>query len=91
MKDAYNAFKALLARRNVDVSALERKPDSAAQRAALQETLEDLADGPDAIDDELLAAAAATVQAVGDHDAEVAAAVGVDLDDVRAASSRSAP
>lgn len=85
IKDTYDHLKTLLARREVDVSALERKPDSAAQRGVLQETLEELAGGPDAVDEELLAAAAATVQAVADHDADSARVVGVDLDDVQAA------
>ena len=59
--------------------------DSTAQRAALQEILEDLADGPNAVDAGLVAAAAATVTAVADHDADTARVVGVDLDDVQAA------
>ncbi len=85
VSDTYNHLKALLARREIDVSVLEREPDSAAQRAALQKTLEGLADGSDAIDDELLAAAAATVEAVAEHDADSAQVVGVNIEDVQAA------
>jgi hypothetical protein len=84
VKDAYSALKALLTRRAVDVSALERKPDSEAQRAALQETLEDLAGTPNSVDEELLAAAGAATRAVADHDNDVARVVGVDLEDVQA-------
>ena len=41
VKDAYAGLKPLLARRRVDVSGVERKPDSDTQRAALTETLTD--------------------------------------------------
>lgn len=81
VKDAYAGLKALLGRRRVDVSGVERKPESVAQQAALQETLTDT---PDAVDDELLQAARAVTEAVAAEQPGAAAAVGVDLERVRA-------
>jgi hypothetical protein len=54
VKDAYAGLKAVLARRAVDVSGVERKPDSDTQRAALVETL---TDAGDVVDDEVVGAA----------------------------------
>jgi hypothetical protein len=82
VKDAYAALKRLLGSRSVDVSGVERRPESAAQRTALQE---DLADAAAPVDDELLAAARAVTDAVAAHDAGAAQAIGVDLNDVEAA------
>lgn len=81
VKDAYAALKALLGRRRVDVSGVERRPDSAAQRSALEENL---ADTPDIPDEELLAAARRVTDAVAANDAAVAPAIGIDLHDVQA-------
>ena len=81
VKDAYSGLKTLLARRRVDVSGVERRPDSDAQRAALTETLTDI---PDVVDEEVLAAARAVTEAVAAHEPVAAAAVGVDLERVRA-------
>ena len=39
VKDAYAGLKAPLSGRAVDMSGVERKPDSAAQQGALRETL----------------------------------------------------
>jgi hypothetical protein len=71
IKDAYAGLKRLLTARQVDVSGVERKPDSEAQRAALQETI---ADADAAVDDEVLAAAQRLTDAVA-ADAPVAAQV----------------
>ena len=67
----------MLAHRRVDVSGVERRPDSDTQRVVLTETL---TDGPDGVDDEVIAAARAVTEADATHDAAAAAAVGVDLE-----------
>jgi hypothetical protein len=82
VKDAYGALKRLLARRSVEVSGVERRPESTAQQTALQE---DIADAAEPVDDELLAAARAVTDAVAEHDTAAARAIGVDLNDVQAA------
>jgi hypothetical protein len=82
VKDAYGALKRLLTNRHkVDVEALERKPESEAKQASLEE---DLGDTGAAADPEVVAAAAALVEAVRTHDPGGARAVGVDIDDVSA-------
>jgi hypothetical protein len=81
IKDAYAGLKGLLSHRQVDVSAIERRPDSIAQRDALQETL---TDNPEAIDRELLDAAEQVTDAVAVHRPDAADVIGVDLTDVRA-------
>src|SRR4249919_3165563 len=81
VKDAYAGLKALLTRRQVDVSGVERKPESDTQRAALIETLTDTAD---VVDDDLLAAARAVTEAVAADAAAAAPAIGVDLERIRA-------
>ena len=81
IKEAYAGLKGLLARRRVDVSGVERKPDSEAQRAALQE---DLADTDGATDDEVLVAAQRVTDAVAADAPDAAGVVGVALRDVQA-------
>ena len=80
VKDAYAGLKASLTRRRVDVSGVERKPDSDTQRAALAETLADAGD----VDAEVVAAARAVTEAVAAHAPAAAPAIGVDLQRVRA-------
>jgi catalase (peroxidase I) len=80
VKDAYAGLKRLLGGRQVDVSGVERKPDSPAQRAALQETLTDVG----GVDDEVVAAAHAVTAAVATHDPDTARVVGVNLHDLQA-------
>ena len=72
VKDTYTGLKGLLARRRVDVSGVERRPDSGTQRAALAETLSDT---PDAVDEQVLVAARAVTEAVATHDADAAGVV----------------
>lgn len=84
VKDSYAAVKGLLVRRRVDVSAVEKKPDSKSKQDSLREDLADLDGGPDAVDDELLAAARGLVDAVAAQEPDAGAAVGVDLERVRA-------
>jgi hypothetical protein len=80
VKDTYVGLKRLLNHRQVDLSGIERRPDSAAQRDALRETL---ADTPDLVDQELLGAAEQVTDAVAAHRPDTAEVVGVDLKDVR--------
>jgi hypothetical protein len=80
VKDAYAGLKRLLARREVDVSGVERKPESPTQQAALQETLTDIG----GVDNETVLAAQAVTDAVADHDPQAARVVGVNLRDVQA-------
>ncbi|MGW4123056.1 hypothetical protein [Nocardia sp. NPDC004711] len=83
VKDAYAGLKSLLSRKyqNVDVSGVERKPDSETKKASLAEDLEDAGAAGDA---ELAAAAAALLEAVRRHAPH--AVVGVDVDDLTAAA-----
>jgi hypothetical protein len=85
VRDAYTSLKALLNGRDVDVSAVERRPESPTQRAALTETL---TDAPQLVDDEILAAARAVTEAVAAHEPAAGPAMGVDLERVRAAFLR---
>lgn len=81
IEDAYAGLKGLLSHRQVDLSGIERKPNSMVQRDALRETL---ADTPDVVDQELLDAAEQVTEAVAVHRPDAADVVGVDLKDVRA-------
>jgi hypothetical protein len=81
VKDAYTGLKGVLARRQVDVSGMERRPGSDVQRAAL---IEALTDTPDGVDDEVITAARAVTEVVAAYEPAAAAAVGVDLERVRA-------
>ncbi|MEU2258441.1 hypothetical protein ABZ540_35335 [Nocardia xishanensis] len=76
VKDAYAGLKDLLSRKyeDVDVSGLERKPDSDTKKASLAE---DLADAGAAGDVELGSAAAAVLEVVRQHTPQ--AVVGVDV------------
>lgn len=82
VRDAYAALKGLLRRRDIDVSGVERRPGSDAQRGSLHE---DLSDAVGAVDDEVLAAARRMTDAVAADDAAAAPAIGVDLRNVQAA------
>jgi hypothetical protein len=82
VKDAYAELKILLARRQVDVSGVERKPDSDIQRAALVETLTYTGDVD--VDVEMVAAARAVTEAVAAGALASARAIGVDLERIRA-------
>lgn len=88
VKDAYAGLKALLSRREVDVSAVERRPDSANKQGSLREDLDGLAGTEDALDDEVLDAARKVVAAVKAHDPAAGAAIGIDLGEFQAASLR---
>ena len=81
VRDAYSGLKKILARRLVDVSGVESRPDSLAQRTALEERLTDI---PGAVDDELLAAAREVTEAVAAHQPALGTDIGVDLERIRA-------
>jgi len=84
VKDAYAALRSILQHRygEVDVSPLEAKPASAVKRASLAE---DLGETEAPSDRELLGKAQELLDAVELSDPDAAAAVGVDLRQVRAA------
>ncbi|MGW5376635.1 hypothetical protein ACWESM_14415 [Nocardia sp. NPDC003999] len=81
VNDAYAGLKSLLSGRygGVDVSGVERKPESEAKKASLAE---DLADAGAAGDAELGKAAAAVLEAVHEHAPQ--SLVGVDVEGLRA-------
>jgi hypothetical protein len=87
VKDAYASLKALIRRKYaaVDLTAVEKKPDSETKRASLQE---DLADAGAAGDAELRQLAQALADAVAKHAPEAGPAIGVDLAQVKAAFLR---
>ena len=85
VKDAYAALKRLVVDRyaDVDLGAVERRPDSPAKRQSLTEDL--VAEGA-ADDADLLAAARAMLAAVREYASSAAGVVGVDLDEIEAAA-----
>jgi hypothetical protein len=86
VRDAYAAVKRLVARYpQVDASAVERKPDSAAKRASL---VEDLVAAGAASDADLVDAARALIAAVTTHHPLAGHAVGIDLVRVEADALR---
>jgi hypothetical protein len=89
VKDVYAGLKALIQRKigGGSVEAVEKKPDSQAKQASLAEDLQEVGAAEDA---ELLAQARALVEAVEQSKAgaAAAAAIGVDLKNVKAAALR---
>jgi hypothetical protein len=87
VSDAYSALKRIFDRRygDIDVSPVERRPESAAKRDSVAEDLAAAGAGTDA---ELLAAARQLIEQVDSHVPDVARAIGVDLERVRAAALR---
>jgi hypothetical protein len=84
--DGYEGLKGLLQRRfaQIDVKPLEQRPESQAKRDSLAEDL--TACGADK-DVELLRSAQALLQLIQDQKPEVAPAIGIDLERVRAATA----
>ena len=74
IKDAYAELKALLVRRRIDVSGLERRPNSENQQGSLRENLADLNGTPERIDEQMLDAARQVVAAVKAHQPAAGAA-----------------
>jgi hypothetical protein len=85
--DAYSALRRILRKRyrDVDLTPVERRPESAAKRDSLAEDLDVAGAGADA---ELLAAARHLIEQVSSHAPDAAVAVGVDLERVHAAALR---
>lgn len=82
--DAYAGLKGMIQRKynNVDVRPVENKPESESKRESVAE---DLADAGATGDQELLDLAKVLIDAVAKHDKATAAAIGVDLEEVKAA------
>jgi len=87
IKDAYAGLKRLITDRyaQVDVSEVEKKPDSKPKRDSLAEDLADAGAGEDV---ELLDAARRVLAVVRENSPQAAAAVGVDLERIEAAAVR---
>lgn len=85
--EAYQRLKGLVSGRygQVDVTPVERRPDSQHRRDEFAEDLQAAGGGQDT---DLLAAAQALIAAVRAHEAAAGAAVGVDLERVEAAALR---
>ena len=83
VKDAYDGVKALIRRKysGVDLTAVEKKPDSEPKRGSLAE---DLGDAGAEGDPELEAQVRALLDAIQAHAPETGPAIGVDLEKVRA-------
>ena len=84
IKDAYAGIKALIQRKygDVDLAALEKKPESEAKRASVTEDLSDAGAGDDA---ELLEQAKALLDTIKQYERQAAEAIGVDFEEVEAA------
>ncbi|MQY26603.1 hypothetical protein [Nocardia aurantia] len=87
ISDAYRVVRSLITGRyrEVDLTPVEKKPESIAKRDSLAEDLS--AAGADE-DAELLAAAQKLIAAVRAHEADAAAAIGVDLARIEADALR---
>lgn len=87
INDLYNGLKSVIHRKysSVSLEAVEKKPDSPAQKAALQEILQDVKAEEDK---ELLQQAQLLLKAISEQPAQVAQAIGIKLDDVKAANVR---
>lgn len=85
IKDAYAGLKRLIQQKygRVDVAVLETDPASKARQAVVQE---DLAKAGAGQDEELIRKAKALLDAIQIHAPNVPKAVGVDLEDIKAAS-----
>ncbi|RDI64125.1 hypothetical protein [Nocardia pseudobrasiliensis] len=83
VKDAYDRLEGLLSRkyRDVDVTGVERRPNSDAKKESLAEDLDDAGAGGDS---ELAEAAAAVLEAVRQHAPQVL--IGVDVKGLVAAA-----
>jgi len=79
IKDAYAGLRRLITDRfgAVDVTPVEKRPESEAKRRSLEEDLAQVGAGGD---DEILEAARRVIDEVRKHDPGAAAAIGIDLD-----------
>jgi adenylosuccinate synthase len=89
VQDLYDGVKKLIQdkyhRANSSLEALEKKPESASKRESLQEDLQDLGAANDI---ELLRQSQALLKAIEEHAPRVAQAIGIKLEDVKAANAR---
>lgn len=87
ISDLYDGLKSVIHRKysGVSLEAVEKKPDSPAQKAALQEILQDVKAEEDK---ELLQQAQLLLKAISEQPAQVAQAIGIKLEDVKAANVR---
>lgn len=87
ISDLYDGLKSLIQRKysGISLEALEKKPDSEAKQASL---LEDLQDARAAEDGELLQQAQALLTAISEQPPQIAQAMGVKLEEVKAANVR---
>jgi hypothetical protein len=85
VKDAYAGLKRLLQRKGVEVGPIERNPDSAAQRAAVDEQLTDAGAASDA---DLIEAAKQLITLVRASDPSVGPALGLDFERIEAEALR---
>ncbi|HET6355446.1 hypothetical protein [Streptomyces sp.] len=85
VKDAYQALKRFISERyqSVDVSPVERRPESEAKRDSLAEDLDAAGAGADA---ELLDMARQLIDQVKNHRPAAGPAVGIDLEQIEAAA-----
>ncbi len=85
--DLYGALKSLIQRKysSVSLEAVEKKPDSEAKQASLREDLQDVKASEDK---ELLQYAQALLEAISQQSPQVAQAIGVNLEYVKAANIR---
>lgn len=85
--DLYGGLKALIQRKysGVSLEAVEKKPDSEVQKAALLENLQDVKAGED---NELLQQAQTLLKAISEQPPQVAQAMGINIDNVKAANAR---
>ncbi|HJU40862.1 MAG TPA: hypothetical protein VJ724_14925 [Tahibacter sp.] len=86
VKDAYAALKALIRHKwaHVSLEALERKPDSKAQRDAVEESLKEADAGREL---EVVRQAKVVIEAVREHAAQAAAKAGIRIADLDAYAS----
>lgn len=84
VKDAYASVKALIQRKyaKVDLTQLERKPESEAKRESVREDLFDAGAGKD---QDLLDKVSTMLETLEKQAPESAAAIGIDLKEVKAA------
>lgn len=87
VKDAYAGLKRLITERyhDVDVTSVEQKPDSRAERELVAAGLAGATAGEDV---ELLVAAQHVIDTVYAHSPDIGPALGVDLERIRAESMR---
>ncbi|TPQ26490.1 hypothetical protein C2U68_11480 [Methylomonas koyamae] len=85
--DLYNGLKTIIQRKygGVSLEAVEKKPESEAKQASLRE---DLVEAKAAEDNELLQQAQALLNAIAEQPPQVAQAIGIKLENVKAANVR---